>query len=136
MKAKQHGSIYRQGFEEVSSIFDWEEYRKLAEHLETNNLSDISEECRLRNVISRLYYFSFHRVMKFAEKKGFKNPGHGSHGALKAHLRKIKKVNFAEAVGAFQELREKCDYDDDLNETPKDILENAKEYMDQLRTLF
>lgn len=113
--------------------FDWIEYKTFAQMLENGSSS---RECAIRNMISRLFYYSFHCLLVYAESHlSFNGRGPGCHGKLTKHFRNNRKFEEARWFTSLRLLRESCDYDDALP-SPEDDLKQALGLVENIRTRY
>lgn len=135
-------------------MFNWKEYLELAEQLETTPIGAVSDEARLRTVVSRAYYSAFHGAKGFAEKKDrqlFENikgevaqgqdgkPRRmGSHEAVIEFLKRDLDNNIKDAglqLDSLKDNRKSCDYHDSVKNintlAPKAIFE-AKSILEKI----
>jgi uncharacterized protein (UPF0332 family) len=99
--------------------FNWQEYLELAKELAGLQRSEYSRECAYRSAVSRAYYSAFCWCRNYAEKhSGFKPTGEAKdHKYLREYLRKLGKDwgKIASKLDKLRRWRNKCDYDNDLN---------------------
>lgn len=117
--------------------FDWCEYKKFAQDLNTSDPSDsASRECMIRNMISRLFYYSYHCLLGYAESSlSFSGRGPGCHGKLANHLRNNRKHEEAQWFVSLRRSREECDYEDHLD-SPENQLSHAMAIVEKIRTRY
>lgn len=96
--------------------FDWKEYVELARFLQRQAGIGISSEALLRSALSRTYYGVFCYARNYARDfLGFRPRYDGEdHGRLRAHLKKAKRWRVGEKLGRLRDLRNNCDYHDQL----------------------
>ena len=96
--------------------FDWGEYHHLAIDLKENP-ENFREAC-LRSSVSRTYYAVYHHVKIFVfhkYSKSFSNVP-GSHGKIISCLKENNKFDIAKDFIKLKELREACDYEDEIDD--------------------
>lgn len=91
--------------------FDWSEYKDFADLILKVDLAGVSEETKIRNACSRLYYFCFHCLKNKLVQDNVidRNVKGGVHGAIQSHLFKTNR-NLAQNFREARTIREECDY--------------------------
>ena len=107
--------------------FDWSKFGKFSEWLEKVDDSEVDEETRIRNMISRMSYHAYHCLLNWVgQHSSYKiELGEQTHKSLINHLYKIKKTDKAKWYKQLKEYREQCDYDDEILSL-KDTLNKSK----------
>ena len=107
--------------------YDWNNYGKFAKWLESIEISEIDEETKIRNIISRMNYHAFHCLLNWVESKSsYKFPTNGTtHKELINHLIQTRKYDKAQSYKKLKQYRELCDYEDNISSL-KVIYEEAK----------
>lgn len=95
--------------------FDWREYLRLAESLESG-AAPAHQEAAWRTAVSRSYYAAFCRLRNVArDQEGFVPRGTAEdHVRLRDHLRNRNQDRVAQELGRLRQWRNACDYDDEV----------------------
>ena len=95
--------------------FDWREYLRLAESLESGT-APAHREAAGRTAVSRAYYAAFCRLRNVArDHEGFVPRGtEEDHVRLRDHLRNRNEDRVAQELGRLRHWRNSCDYHDDV----------------------
>lgn len=120
-------------------MFPCDGYLQLAKSLATNN----DESC-LRSAVSRAYYASLHKSIKFAEGRGFKFSGKGKaeiHGEVVGYFKyncgSIIFMSIGAKLGRLRKNRNDCDYEENIVNIKKlseSALLEAKEIFSGIKT--
>ena len=113
--------------------YNWNEYKIFSEIIENLESDKISEETKIRNSISRMFYHAFHCLLNWVETKSsysFK-AGTKTHLALIEHLMRTRHIDKAKKYKKLKELREQCDYEDHIDNLNQKLFE-AKDLHKQL----
>lgn len=96
-------------------MFDWEEYRQLAEKLHERD-SDALREASERTAISRAYYAAFHEALRYAPRR-VQNARRDKHRRLIDHYKQAPSET-ERAVGRqlerLRDNRNAADYEDKI----------------------
>ena len=111
--------------------YDWIEFLKLAESLESAPDSPGPREAALRSAASRAYYAAFHHALEQATKEGFSPAYTGDdHKRVQAHFRRhtpASKVRrkIAQELDRLLVERHKADYRNDIGKRPESLVSHA-----------
>jgi len=105
------------------SLFDWSEYLDLAGFLRNGCPDDLREAC-YRSAISRSYYAAYNTAKTFArDNEGFQPVKSGvDHRLVRKHFEsnpQSEKRDIAIQLRRLNVWRNKCDYDDVIDDLPK-----------------
>lgn len=106
--------------------FDWREYLKLAQYLQSGSEHSFTKEAASRCAVSRAYYAAFCYARNYArDKQGFVPTSKPKdHTLLREHFKQLKKLKIAEQLNDLRQWRNVCDYDDIVENLPM-LLENS-----------
>jgi hypothetical protein len=97
--------------------FDWKDFVMVSRFLQQQVGSVDNSEAFLRTALGRAYYGAFCYARNYARDwLGFKPKYEGDdHGRLRAHLKMKKRWRVAEKLERLRDLRNECDYQDQLS---------------------
>jgi hypothetical protein len=101
--------------------FDWKDYLALAEFILLQAGSGCTAEAAYRGCVSKAYYAAFNHARRYATDFLAFTPRTRAedrsqdHGRLRAHLIKRRRRALADALHALRDMRNECDYVDDLS---------------------
>jgi uncharacterized protein (UPF0332 family) len=111
--------------------YDWVEFLKLAESLESKPDSPGPREAALRSAASRAYYAAFHQALERATREGFSPAYAGDdHKRVQEHFRhytppsKTRK-KIAQELDRLLTERHKADYRNDIGKRPESLANHA-----------
>lgn len=98
--------------------FDWQDYLDIAFALQQQAAAGLPREAALRSAISRAYYAAFCHARNYAHER------HGlqlrytadDHGLVKKHFMTRRARTVADRLDWLRIVRNKCDYQDALDE--------------------
>ena len=101
--------------------FDWREYLALAEFILSQAGGGCTTEAAYRGCVSKAYYAAFNHARRYATDflaftpRARAEDRSQDHGRLRAHLMKRRRRAVADALHALRDMRNECDYVDDLS---------------------
>lgn len=109
--------------------FDWNDYLKLAESLQSHPDKPGPKEASLRSATSRAYYAAFKSAVNFARKEGFEPRYTGEdHWSIKRHFQYYHadhsdiRSKIAVELGRMYDNRRMADYFNELKRTSPIVL--------------
>lgn len=111
--------------------YDWAEFLKLAESLESDPDSPGPREAALRSVASRAYYAAFHHALEHAIKEGFSPAYTGDdHRRVQTYFRRYTppstiRRKIAQELDRLLAERHKADYRNDIGKRPESLASHA-----------
>ena len=111
--------------------YDWAEFLKLAESLESDPDSPGPREAALRSAASRAYYAAFHHALDHAIKEGFSPAYTGDdHKRVQAHFRRYSppskvRSKIAQELDRLLAGRHKADYRNEIGKRPESLASHA-----------
>lgn len=117
------------------TTFKWGDFLDLAVMFQADSSSNLHEAI-LRSAISRAYYAGYHHVEDWfvgEEKKGRKLPplqtGISKHRANINRLRDYRQYGAATRLETARNIRNRCDYDNEISEDLKFLLQTTIDNM-------
>ena len=101
--------------------FDWREYLALADFILLHAGSGCTTEAAYRGCVSKAYYAAFNHARLYATDflafipRTRAEDRSQDHGRLRAHLMKRRRRAIADALHSLRDMRNECDYVDDLS---------------------
>ena len=111
--------------------YDWAEFLRLAESLESNPDSPGPREAALRSAASRAYYAAFHQALDHAIGEGFSPAYTGDdHRRVQAYFRRYSppskiRRKIAQELARLLAERHKADYRNDIGKRPQSLASHA-----------
>jgi hypothetical protein len=98
--------------------FDWQEFLKLAKHLQASPPPGVSEEAARRCAIGRAYYSVFGYTLRYAKDHlGYTSlESSDDHRELRKHLKSHGCWKVADHLNDLRRWRNDCDYDEDVGD--------------------